>query len=68
MVIVFVDLIHPQDPLNDIDGDGICANDEILGCTNPSACLISMLQKSGHVFLQLAVITVLEQLMVPDML
>ena len=26
-----------DDPDNDIDGDGICGNDEILGCTDPIA-------------------------------
>ena len=28
----------PEDPENDLDGDGVCSNDEIEGCTNEQAC------------------------------
>ncbi len=28
----------PEDPENDADGDGVCANNEIEGCTNEQAC------------------------------
>ena len=28
----------PGDPLNDIDNDGVCGNDEVFGCTDSDAC------------------------------
>ena len=28
----------PSDPLNDIDNDGVCGNDEVFGCTDADAC------------------------------